>query len=80
MGGSQARTQAAFISTDMGAAEDDAWRRPARPGGSALMLERALRLEQLDGTELSVENPDRALLRLAEERFDLLAVTTSEHG
>ena len=35
MGGCQARTQAAFISTDMDAGEDDAWRRPARPGESA---------------------------------------------
>jgi hypothetical protein len=42
MGGCQARTQAAFISIDMGAAEDDVWRRSARPGGSALIMERAL--------------------------------------
>src|SRR5688572_27885109 len=38
MGGCQPRTQAAFISIDMGAAEDDCWRRPVRPGDSALLL------------------------------------------
>ena len=39
LGGCQARTQAAFIFVNMGAAEDDDWRRPARPGGTALILE-----------------------------------------
>ena len=42
MGGCQARTQPAFTSLHMGAGEDDVRRRPARPGGSALILERAL--------------------------------------
>ena len=42
MVGCQARTQAAFISSDMDAAEDDAWRRAAQPGGSGPMLDRGL--------------------------------------
>ena len=42
LGGCQARTQAAFIFVNMGAAEDDDWRRPARPGGTARILESAL--------------------------------------
>jgi hypothetical protein len=40
MVGCQARTQGAFISRDMDAAEDDAWRRAAQPGGSGPMLDR----------------------------------------
>jgi ADP-dependent NAD(P)H-hydrate dehydratase / NAD(P)H-hydrate epimerase len=36
------RPQAASISKDMGAVEDDAWRRPARPGDTALIVEGAL--------------------------------------
>jgi hypothetical protein len=40
--GCQARTQAAFISRDMDAAEDDAWRGAAQPGRSGPMLDRGL--------------------------------------
>jgi SAM-dependent methyltransferase len=46
MRGCQARTQAAFISADMDAVEDDVWRRAARPDGTARMLKRALGLRE----------------------------------
>jgi trans-aconitate methyltransferase len=44
MGGCRARTQAAFISTDIDAPEDDVWRGAARTDGTARMLKPALGL------------------------------------